>query len=90
MSEPLATEPAAAQPSWIVRFLKRRWLSVLLFVVVIIFIAQNSKTVDLRFLWWSFHQTRLWLVLAIVFVVGMLTGAVTLRRRQKRKIKALA
>ena len=64
-------------------FLKERWLSLLVGVVALIFILQNTKSVELKFLFWSIDWP-LWIVLALLFLAGVIVGAVRTKRRLTR------
>lgn len=57
----------------------------IIILAIAIFVAQNTEETVFEFLWFNF-TTPLWLVLAIVFVLGALMGQVLawMRRRRKR------
>ncbi|GAB33183.1 lipopolysaccharide assembly protein LapA domain-containing protein [Gordonia otitidis] len=62
----------------------RNWVPIVLIVVGIIFIAQNTQHVRINFL--AFHVgASLWLILTIVAVAGVVAGWFIGRNRLKRK-----
>jgi uncharacterized integral membrane protein len=58
-------------------------LGVVLIVIVLVFIAQNSEDARIDFLWFNFTMA-LWLTLLIVFLLGMMS-AFALRGFRKDK-----
>ncbi|MBM9468351.1 LapA family protein [Nakamurella leprariae] len=66
------------------RFFKRRWLTIVLIVLAIVFITQNRNRVSVD-LFWMTLTTPLWLILTVVFVAGLLAGAVSFKRRRAVK-----
>ena len=61
----------------------------IILVAIAIFVLQNTEEIRFDFLVFSF-DAPLWLVLAIVFVLGALAGqgALWYRRRRKRRAEA--
>ena len=66
----------------LVRFVRHRWLAIVLVILVVIFIAQNRQRVSVSFLWLHL-KSPLWFILAITAVVGLAIG-VSVARRQAR------
>ncbi|AJT41614.1 lipopolysaccharide assembly protein LapA domain-containing protein [Psychromicrobium lacuslunae] len=73
-----------SQENAFVRFLKDKWLAIVLVILVIIFIAQNTATVSISLLWWTL-SSPLWVSLAAVLLVGAIIGYIISRRRQNRR-----
>jgi uncharacterized integral membrane protein len=57
-------------------------------VLFLIFILQNTQEVEFEFLFFDFTWPA-WLMLVVLFVLGMLTGFITsaLLRRRRRKAR---
>jgi len=64
------------------RFLAQRWVPVVVLVLVVVFVAQNRDDVSIRF-FWATVTSPLWLVLSLIFLLGVLAGAYRSRRRAK-------
>jgi lipopolysaccharide assembly protein A len=64
------------------RIAARHWLAIVLIVLAAIFVAQNTVRHEVHLLWVTLEAAT-WLVLIVVFLVGVLTG-VLLRRRRRR------
>ena len=64
-------------------FLRRRWLAIVLVIVAVIFILQNRSQASLSLFNLNIVMA-LWLILAIVFIVGLLAGFLLSRRRHRR------
>ncbi|PFG34325.1 LapA family protein [Sanguibacter antarcticus] len=62
------------------RFLARRWVPILVVVLVGVFVAQNRSDVSVH-IFWATVTSPLWLVLSLVFLLGVLAGAYRSRRR---------
>jgi uncharacterized integral membrane protein len=77
------TETTSAGSSPAVRLLKAHWATIVLVILVVILIAQNTEQISVDFLWLSF-DSALWLVLVITTIVGFLVGLLTARRRARR------
>jgi uncharacterized integral membrane protein len=71
------TEP---KKSLISRMTLARWVSLVLVIVAVVFIFQNTATTSIQLFWVSV-ETPLWFTLLVVFVVGWLAGFLTGRRR---------
>lgn len=72
------------QENAFVRFIKEKWLALVLVILVIIFIAQNTATVSISLLWWTL-SSPLWVTLAGVLLVGLIIGYIISRRRQNKR-----
>ena len=66
----------------VVTFLRARWLSLLVLVIAVVFIAVNRDDVTISLLVARVHAP-LWVVLAGVFVAGWLVGIVRTRRKAR-------
>ena len=75
--------------SGFVRFLKRKWLALLLVLILIVVAIQNGVANDQAtlFVFWGQVQLPTWLLVVIVFVVGGITGWVLARNRAARKAR---
>ncbi len=54
-------------------------------VLALVFIFQNTASVGLKFLWIDF-RAQLWIMLLIVFVIGVLSGLFVSWRRSRRRV----
>lgn len=63
--------------------IRARWIPILLFVLVAVFIGQNRERVSID-LFWAHLVWPLWFVLLLTAVVGALIGALGMRRKLKR------
>ncbi len=68
-----APSPTSSSSNKALSLLKRYWLPLLLIVIAIIFIAQNTQRVSVDFLFLSF-RSWLWLILTIVALGGLVAG----------------
>lgn len=71
----------------LVRFLTRRWLTIVLVILAIVFITQNRERVTIS-LFWMHLNSPLWVTLAVLFLVGLIAGGATFKRRAKARAKA--
>lgn len=62
-------------------------LGVIIGILVVAFILQNTKIVEISFLFWTISISRA-LVVLLVFIVGMLVGAILKSIGQRTKEKA--
>jgi putative membrane protein len=72
-----------------VRFLKRKWLAIVLVVLAVIVAIQNgvsNETSTVRLLWGSVSMPT-WFLIALIFVVGGIVGWVLARNRAARKAR---
>ena len=63
-------------------FIKQRWLTIVIVVLVVIFILQNTGDSTVH-LFWMTLTTPTWLLLAILFFLGVIAGS--FRARHKRR-----
>jgi|GEM_PF-1168428 len=72
-----------------VEFLKRKWLAIVLVVLLIVIAIQNGVGGDTAtiFVLWGQVQLPTWLLVLIVFVIGGITGWVLARNRAARKAR---
>ena len=63
--------------------IRARWLPILLFILVAVFIGQNRERVSID-LFWAHLVWPLWFVLLLTAVVGLLIGALGMRRKLRR------
>lgn len=76
----MTTSPSHRTPlSTIVR---ERWLTIVLVMVTIAFVAQNRNRVDLN-MFWIHVRWPLWLVLVAMAIVGAALGLAVGRRRRR-------
>ncbi|MET0931594.1 MAG: LapA family protein [Aeromicrobium sp.] len=61
---------------------RERWVTIVLVVVTISFVAQNRNRVDLN-LFWMHLRPPLWLVMTIMAVIGAVIGWLASRRRRR-------
>lgn len=64
-------------------FLARRWLSILLIALAVVFVVQNRDDVPVNFFTLTF-TAPLWVTLTAVLLVGVVAGAVRAQRRHRR------
>ena len=76
-----STTPPAEENA-VVTFVRARWLSLLLLVLAVVFIAVNRDDVTISLVVARVHSP-LWVVLASVFVAGLLVGVVRTRRKAR-------
>ncbi len=72
--------PSAARRAG--RFALRYWVALILVALAAIFIAQNRERPRVHILWITV-ESPMWLLLTVMFVVGILVGLL-LRRRRRR------
>lgn len=77
----------ATEDSAFVRFLKRKWLAILLVVLLVVIAVQNGVANDQAtiFVFWGQMQLPTWLLIVVVFLIGAITGWVLARNRAARK-----
>lgn len=80
------TRPAADENAF-VRFLKRRWLAIVLVVLLAIVAIQNGVGNDQAtiFVLWGRLTIPTWALVLIVFAIGAVTGWVLARNRAARQ-----
>lgn len=65
------------------RFLAQRWLPILVVVLVAVFVGQNRADVSIHF-FWATITAPLWLILSLIFLLGVLVGAYRTKQRSRR------
>jgi lipopolysaccharide assembly protein A len=63
------------------RFALRYWVAIVLVVLAAIFVAQNRSRISVNIYWVSV-TSPLWLLLTVLFVVGLVIGLLLGRRRR--------
>lgn len=63
------------------RFAARHWLAIVLVVLAVVFIVQNTVRHEIHLLWVSVEAAT-WLVLTVIFLLGVATGWLLHRRRR--------
>jgi uncharacterized integral membrane protein len=77
-SEVPDTKPAGGRAR---RVAARHWLAIVLIVLAVIFVVQNTVRHEVHLLWVSVEAAT-WVVLTVVFLVGVVTGWLLGRRRR--------
>lgn len=78
-----STESPPSRPNPAVTFLRRRWLSVLLVLVAVVFVAQNRQPVRVHLLA-ATVTTPLWVALTAMLLLGLAAGTFRVRRAGRR------
>ena len=78
-----STETPNSRPNPVVTFLQRRWLSVVLVVLAVVFVAQNRQPVRVHLLATTV-TTPLWVALTAMLVIGLAAGTFRIRRAGRR------
>lgn len=63
-------------------FVKQRWLTIVIVVLVAVFIFQNTGDSRVHLLWMTI-TTPTWLLLAIIFFLGVVAGSFRARRKRR-------
>ena len=71
-------QPATGGP--VRRFALRYWVAIILVALAAIFVAQNRDRVGVNVLWVTV-ESPMWLILTIIFFMGLLIGLLLRRRR---------
>lgn len=79
-----STEAPTRRTSPVVGFLRRRWLSILLVALAVVFVAQNRHEVEINLLATTV-TTPLWVALSAMLVVGLAAGTFRIRRAGRRE-----
>lgn len=79
-NQPVVEQKSNAFLDW----LKGNWLALLLIILSIVFIAQNTDEVRVNLLWTSV-TAPLWLLFLLLLLIGVLSGLIMARRRAKKK-----
>lgn len=64
------------------RIAARHWLAILLVVLAAVFVVQNTVRHEIHLLWVTV-QAATWLVLTVIFLVGVVIGLLLGRRRRR-------
>ena len=64
------------------RIAARHWLAIILIVLAAIFVVQNTVHHEIHLLWVTV-EAGTWLVLIVIFFVGVVTGVLLGRRRRR-------
>jgi lipopolysaccharide assembly protein A len=72
------TKPSGGRPG---RIAARHWLAIILVVLAVIFVMQNTARHEIHLLWITVEAAT-WLVLIVIFVVGVVIGLLLGRRRR--------
>jgi putative membrane protein len=80
----MSTETPTRGSNAVVTFLQRRWLSVLLVVLAVVFVAQNRHEVRIN-LFATTVTTPLWVALTAMLVIGLAAGTFRIRRAGRRR-----
>lgn len=70
---------SSANPA--VRFILHNWIPLLLVALAAVFIGQNRDRQQIRFLWIGV-ESPMWLLLAVMLLVGIIVGLLLHRRRR--------
>lgn len=85
----MSAEDAGGRDNAVVRFLKRKWLAIVLVVLLLIVAIQNGIGNDQATIYLLWAQLRMptWVLVVAVFVVGGVVGWVLARSRAARKAR---
>jgi lipopolysaccharide assembly protein A len=88
----MSTPQQAPRENWFVRTLKRKWLAILLVILVLILAIQNGLATEQATvgLLWLKITVPTWLLVAVIFVVGGVVGWVFARNRAARRARKYA
>lgn len=78
MPEPTASTNKLAE------FVKQRWVTILIVVLVAIFVVQNTGDSRVHLFWMALTMPT-WLLLAALFLLGVIAGTFRARRRRRPK-----
>lgn len=79
----MSTETPTRGGNAVVAFLQRRWLSILLVVLALVFVLQNRHEVQIDLLATTV-STPMWVALVAMLVVGLAAGTFRIRRAGRR------
>lgn len=73
----------------LVRFLKRKWLAIVLILLLVVVAVQNLVGGDRAtiFVLWTQVQVPTWLLVVLVFLIGGVVGWVLARNRAARRAR---
>lgn len=63
-------------------FLRQYWLPIVITVIAMVFIATNTDSAQFTALWWNL-DAPLWLMLAVVTLIGFVVGWFVGRRSRR-------
>jgi uncharacterized integral membrane protein len=84
MANPAGSTRKPGARDTIVRFVRRRWLVIILVIAVVVFVAQNRKHASIDILWIHI-RSPLWFILAVTAVVGLVIGLIIARHRSEAR-----
>ncbi|MFQ6330438.1 MULTISPECIES: hypothetical protein [unclassified Nocardia] len=68
--------------SILARISPMQWFALAVTVLAVVFVAENRSKVSIEFLLITI-RSPMWLILLTMFVIGWVTGVLTMRRRSK-------
>ncbi|WP_406238781.1 hypothetical protein [Nocardia sp. NBC_01009] len=68
--------------SILARISPTQWVALSVTVLAVVFVAENRSKVSIEFLLITI-RSPMWLILLTMFVIGWVTGVLTMRRRSK-------
>ncbi|MEV0354918.1 LapA family protein [Nocardia sp. NPDC050697] len=74
------SESAPPRRSLLARVSAGQWLALVFTVLAVIFVLSNRQRVDIEFLLLTV-SSPMWLILLIMFLIGLLSGALLMRRK---------
>lgn len=80
----MSQNSSPTKESPVVAFLKRRWLALVILVVVVILILANRDPVTFNLVFTEF-ETPEWVVILVTFLLGAVAGWIGKSRRASRK-----
>jgi lipopolysaccharide assembly protein A len=83
------TDTSEKRDNGFVRFLKRKWLAIILVILLIIIAIQNGvadETSKIFLLFWHVEWPT-WVVVLLVFIIGGVVGWIFARNRAARKAR---
>ncbi|MFF1574619.1 LapA family protein [Leifsonia sp. NPDC058292] len=85
----MSTQDAESTDSAVVRFLKRKWLAIVLVVLLVVIAIQNGVGDDKAtiFVLWGQLTMPTWLLVVIVFLIGGIVGWIFARNRAARRAR---
>ncbi len=80
---------SSSKPSFWSKVKPSHWIAVILVLLAILFVVQNRGPVSVELFWLSVQSPQ-WLILALMFGVGWVSGYLATRRRANAKQAAAA
>lgn len=74
------TDSAPPRRSLLAKVSTGQWLALVFVVLALIFVLSNRRRVDIEFLLVTV-TSPMWLILLIMFVIGLLSGALLMRKK---------